>query len=350
MISNLTKVIIDPRCRFNYSSYYIIGLMKMVTKDIEFDINPFVYSTQVRKVYPQGVGIILIDDKNCKKKVYIDFYDSNRVFDEAYLWSDLYAKINISKKEDVNIREKLFSIGPSFSIKLFNYFSLIRLLILNYYKLRDSFDIPFTELLRDYLYTNIRRLNFDEYLNKEKASENYIFSCSTFWNYENEKKTTNIWRLRFFEECKTRNLNFEGGFFLPKGLNKKEYENNYGDIFFTKRISPKQYNYKTKISPFVFNTPAMYGCLGWKLAEYLCMGKAIISTPLNNIMPGDFISGTHYHLIENENEIGVAIDYLLNDKEYRNFLEQNARKYFEEYLSPEMVIQRIFNKVYDNKS
>ena len=287
-----------------------------------------------------------------KKYIYIererDFHDSNKIFDKTYSWSDLYAKINISKELDINTKEKLFSIGPSFSIKLFSYPLLLRLFISNYYKLKDSFDLSFKELLSDYLYTNIRRLKFNEYLNKEETRDNYIFSCSTFWNYENVKKTINLLRLRFFEECKKRNLNFEGGFFLPNELNRKEFKTNYGDVFLQQRISPKQYNYKTKVSPLVFNTSSMHGCLGWKLAEYLCMGKAIISTPLNNIMPGNFIHGTHYHLVDNEDEIGVAIDYLLDNKEYRQMLEQNARKYFEKYLSPESVIQRIYKQVLEN--
>jgi len=65
----IRTVSIDPRCRFNYSSYYILGLLKVSTK-IKFDINPF-KSMQCfgRKEYHQG--ITLTDDKNCKKNIYI---------------------------------------------------------------------------------------------------------------------------------------------------------------------------------------------------------------------------------------------------------------------------------------
>ena len=34
---------------------------------------------------------------------------------------------------------------------------------------------------------------------------------------------------------------------------------------------------KTKQSAIVFNTPAFWSCHGWKLGEYLAMGKCIIS-------------------------------------------------------------------------
>jgi glycosyltransferase involved in cell wall biosynthesis len=174
------------------------------------------------------------------------------------------------------------------------------------------------------------------------------------WRHKNKVVNSfdisaNSYRKAFVLSCKELDINFEGGFFyIPdKDISQREkIEKEYAEcLATTKRISFKKYLEKTKKSMFVFNTPSVWGCHGWKLAEYLCMGKAIISTPLNNVMPDSFQHGIHYHLVENEKEISNAIEILLKDKEYRQSLEYNARKYFEEYLSPKSVIKRIVNQV-----
>lgn len=42
MENSISKVIIDPRCRINYASYYILGIMQLYgEKNIKFDITPF---------------------------------------------------------------------------------------------------------------------------------------------------------------------------------------------------------------------------------------------------------------------------------------------------------------------
>ena len=35
----------------------------------------------------------------------------------------------------------------------------------------------------------------------------------------------------------------------------------------------------------VFNTPAVHFCHGWKLGEYFCLGKIILSTNFQNYIP-----------------------------------------------------------------
>ena len=46
---------------------------------------------------------------------------------------------------------------------------------------------------------------------------------------------------------------------------------------------------RTARSAVVFNCPAVHGCLGWKLGEYLTLRKAIISTDLGRRLPAPLV-------------------------------------------------------------
>ena len=88
----------------------------------------------------------------------------------------------------------------------------------------------------------------------------------------------------------------------------------------------------------VFNTPAVHNCHGWKLGEYLAMGKAIISTPLSNELPAQMEHGKNIYLISESEDFKSALLKLLSDSEYRNTLEEGAKAYYLKYASPEAVI------------
>lgn len=106
------------------------------------------------------------------------------------------------------------------------------------------------------------------------------------------------------------------------------------------------YIQETQRSFVVFNTPSVLECHGWKLPEYLCMGKAIISTPLTRAMPGLGLQhGEHIHYIRSVDDIPHAISAIKNDCAYRHRLEKNARAYYERYLSPESIIRRVMDRM-----
>lgn len=101
----------------------------------------------------------------------------------------------------------------------------------------------------------------------------------------------------------------------------------------------------TKKSAFVFNTPAAWACHGWKLGEYLAMGKAIISTPFENEMPEKMIHGENIYFVESESEMEAAVNLLLSDNVLRKKLEMGAKEYYDKWLKPDVVINRIIQKI-----
>jgi glycosyltransferase involved in cell wall biosynthesis len=78
------------------------------------------------------------------------------------------------------------------------------------------------------------------------------------------------------------------------------------------------------------------------LAEYLALGKAIISTPIAQQLPAPLHDREQIHYVDgSEKSVSEAIRLIRDDKEYRRYLENNARKYYEEYLQPESVMSRL---------
>ena len=74
------------------------------------------------------------------------------------------------------------------------------------------------------------------------------------------------------------------------------------------------------------------------------MVKAIISTPLSREMPGEgLVHGKNVHFVNNKDEIYDAVVKIRDDKTYREQLERGAREYYERYLAPEVVMERILS-------
>ena len=78
------------------------------------------------------------------------------------------------------------------------------------------------------------------------------------------------------------------------------------------------------------------------------MGKAIISTPLNNVMPDGFCEGENIIIVDNEIELESAIRKIHSDKKLIKKLENNSYEYFNNVLSPSAVINKIIQTAFKN--
>lgn len=264
---------IDASSDFLYSSYYIHGFEKYIgKKNIKYSNKEFSKFEHNNKFF---AAIIYKD--HIPKKLIIDFGDSDKIDMEAYDWSDIYAKININKNDNLN---KLMSIGPSFGINFKSIFSISLLLISNLIKGRKRIQNK-KKFISDYINTYIHRVKINSYENN-KLIENKIFFLASIWKKEH---STNTYRKNFIEACiNSKNIKFEGGFAPRNDNNHLEFEK-----YIHKKYRLKDYINKIKRSRLVFNTPAVFSCHGWKLAEFCALGKAIISTPLSRKMPGHFL-------------------------------------------------------------
>ena len=106
-------------------------------------------------------------------------------------------------------------------------------------------------------------------------------------------------RIRFIEACRRApGLTFEGGF-VPRRRNDVPEVLPYTA---TSAHSLPEYLAKVGRSAVAFNNPAVHGCLGWKLGEFLAMGKAIVSLPLDRVLPAPLEHGVHLHVVDGSPE------------------------------------------------
>lgn len=347
----MKQIIVDPRLKFNYASWYLLGIKRLFNWKIVYDVEPFRnLGYKNTSDYNSGFAFIVKDNKQ-EKRIFIDTEDVAKIFIDRYEWCNVYGMVNPTK-EQVNEYEKLVTIGPEFGITLANTLLTIFCCLSNFIKGHKFTNIPFKNYLRDYLYTNIRRRSLKVYEERAKIRNNYIFHASTLWYNKFAASDTNMYRGEFLKACKKAGIEIEGGlFYINSDVVLKEmpdypkYKKEYKNFIYEDRLSIDDYIKKTKESILVFNTPSVCECHGWKLAEYLCMGKAIISTPLTRELPEDLVHGENIHFVQRIEDIYNAVVKIKTDDTYRRKLECGARAYYEKWLAPEIVIKRLIEGI-----
>lgn len=348
--------LIDPRFQINYSSYYIRGLYDVVGKrNIRFDI---INGITIHSLddFRKGMAV-LFQYGNREKRLFIDTGDSDGIHPEFYRWSDIYAKINV-RPEDIHLK-KLRVIGPSFGIQLWNPIKTLFLAIVNYWRARKGEGElpPIKDYLLNYAYTFVRRVPLQRYERPCHEDRDYVFALNTLWYDKLTYSTTNLYRGRFARICQRIFSQFEGGFFIISSSDViaqfpkyKEYLKEYDDLLIHRRVGMKDYLRKLRKSALVFNVPAVSGCHGWKLGEYLALGKVIVSMPLNNAMPEGWTDGVTHMEVHDEAEMEQAITRLHEDAELCTRLMQGAARYYDQKLTPQKVIETLIRTLFTNET
>ena len=244
-------------------------------------------------------------------------------------WADVVGQVNVDPA--ITYSPKVLPIGPSFGLPWSSRASLTKLVVQS--GLKTSLRrIP--AMIRDYLRAHDERAPLSAYA-PTGSTEDRVFFLASYWR---EAEHANERRLRYLRAVQSRpSLKLSGGFWSEGGLPRE-----FHDFRLDEPMGHRDYLRSTKDSVFVFNTPAVHDCLGWKLGEFLALGKAIISTPLGRTMPGDFRHGEHLHIVEDTGaSILAAVQLLHEDRHYRRHLEESGRRYWDRTLRPEAVIQRM---------
>lgn len=343
-----TKVLIEPTSSIWYSSFYIKGLQDVFGKEnVSFSTKYF--NNLERKKDPcsfdKCMSIVVVSSNSKVRKFIIDFGDSISIADNAYNWCDKYAKVNFNlDNTEKKYLDKIVSIPPGFAIKIWNFFETAYYCFSNYIfiQFKSSPLVNLKTYLIDY-YRQLRRDLIEDYVNSSALVNSnkkpYVFLIATLWHHKNCLEETNLFRKAFIEACKASDCDFEGGFnsFEKDHPQREEFKN----LLLKKRYPINEYIKKTKLSAIVFNTPTVHNCHGWKLGEYLAMGKAIISTPLSNNLPENLVHGKNIYFVSNMSELKIAINFLLDNSSYRMILEQGAKEYYSKFVSPQKVIESI---------
>lgn len=343
------KVIVDPRSNYPYCSFYLFGLERIVGyRNIVYSLNPF------RDLNDFGDMRFIIKDGDKQTKYFIHMNDSYHILELDYEWCDVYGCVNTNfthyPKEKY---PKLVSLVPSFGIRYESTFSkamLNTMMILfpvwkyvlkkkEWNKATQSMECNRMLNIKHYFTRRYKawknRLPLSAYDNEIKSEDDYVFFLSTLWysdEWNQNDKTVNLRRAHYVRVCKSiPGITFEGGL-LGDAFSSNQL---FADVYTDRRETFANWLEKTKRSAFVFNTPAFWNCHGWKLGEFLALGKCIISTPLSNDLPHPLEHGVNIHFVEeNEQSIREAVEYILAHPDYRHKLERGARDYWEKWGTP----------------
>lgn len=352
---NVKQIIIDPRSSYVYGSFYLYGLIELFGKsNLSFSLKPF------KELPDVGWNIRFIATHNgLVTKYYIHTSDEYTIHQPDYQWCDVYGHVNANFiKTSKHDYPKVVSLAPSFGIKAISDSQALFMAIHNFlialpYVLKRTEWNKNTNEEETNRYKNVKhyfgkiyktnknRLPYSEYSNHIASDDNYVFFCSTLWYndpYNHNDIGVNLRRANFIKACKSiHKINFEGGFVADVSSSKEKFED-----LLTSEISFSDWIAKTKKSTLVFNTPAFWDCHGWKLGEYLALGKCILSTPLSNDLPAPLLHGVHIHYVESDiDSICDSITYIISHKDYRLKLEKNAKAYWEKYGAPEKSLHLI---------
>lgn len=293
-------VLIDPRCKLTYYTYLLRGL-----DDIG---RPYRFA---RLDGPVAHSMRMRDGD---RRIIVDAADDADVHADGYEWADVMGKVNCTD-ELLAQHPRIRMLGPLWGLQRWPmpvaYLHALRAAI-GGANLLDA-----TRAIR---FQGKTRLPISVY-SPATADDDYVFHRSRDWGPWHPD--ANLPRYRFFQALESIDVRKTAS--LEEG-----------------RISLAEYLAETGRSTVVFNSPAVVDCLGWKLGEYLALGKAIVSTPLGRALPEPLVHGEHIHLVDDSVEaIREALLTVLGDRDYRMRLERGARQWFERNLTPAVVVRRL---------
>lgn len=334
----MIKAIIDPRDNILYKSFYIYALQNVFGKrNVSFGSKPFsTLSDYSRSTW--SIRFITIED-DVITKYCISCNDSYRIIEELYDWCDVYGSVNSNfTKTPSKYHKKLISLCPSFGINIYSFPELIFQTLRTLSSINPSY---IKKHLGKYKRLYFNRPKYSDYVIPSiPVRDNYVFFCSTLWyndEWNHNDDGVNARRANFIRAChESKQITFEGGFVFSKERSSIEL---FSDCL-CQPYSMRNWMENTKQSVCVFNTPAFWDCHGWKLGEYLALGKAIISTELSNDLPAPLVHGENIHFVGNSiEEMKEAVEYINSRPSYRAKLENGARQYWERYGAPEKSLE-----------
>ncbi|RYZ08844.1 MAG: hypothetical protein EOO73_05980 [Myxococcales bacterium] len=329
----MTTVRVHPRFVVPYYSMYLEGLVRLFGDgSIRYDGRDFPDSTEFNDGFAFTIESGAGRDKR-HGRFYISANDFARVDGVALDWCDRYGIVNAAPAEDYP--DKLLALGPSFGIRQWGslrgtYRDVAEIFARMRYPARELYRR--LRAMRGYFF---ERLSEQELL-PGQSDASYVYFVAWPWQ---KHADVNPPRARFMRACRDLpTIHFEGGFSPRRRGAMPELD----EITAERHYPYREWVALTRRSAAVFNNAAVHQCLGWKLGEFLALGKAIVSLPLTRRVPGELAHGEHVHFVADDEEaMKDAVERITRDHDYRKRLERGARAYYLQYLSPQRVVSRL---------
>lgn len=331
----MIRVTVHPSFDPGYYGFYWEGLRRLGT-GIRLSAEGFPDADDSGFFDAKDTFALTVETGVGTKRLYISADDHADLRARVLDWADRLGKVNLAPAAVPSVDGcDVVAIGPSFGIRAWSWPTALHLARTVHREtpapLRDRRQV------RQFIDQRRRRVPEDRY--RPMASDpDFVFFAAWPWVRHPE---VNPPRAEFIRAChRQSDLHFEGGFAPRRRGNPEAYEGLYA----TKRYPLRRYLDLMGRSAVAFNNPAVHGCLGWKLGEFLALGKAVISLPLGRHLPTPLEHGVHVHYVDGSPaSLDDALDRLRNDLPYRQRLETAARAYYDDWLRPEVVMGRLLD-------
>lgn len=314
-------IYLQPWFHPEYFSFYVEGLRRAFPdRPVRMDVKRFPPLSASDWYRPRDTFAFIVDGQ----RITLSANDYREVHVPHLDWSHRHGRVNV---DGGRAGDRVLPLGPAFGVRAFDRISAFRLAAA-FSRYRPPPAWRTRQLLASLRRQN-RREPLDRYRPTRSEASAGLYYLGNYWSRHRE---ANGPRLRYLQAAHAEVRDVQGGLV---------YSSEIGP-YPTAPATHRAYLEGIRRSAAVFNHDAVHGCLGWKLGEFLALGKAIITTPIMNALPAPLQHGRECHLVaDNADAMREAIRLLLADVDYRRHLEAGARSYYERFVEPGAAIRRL---------
>jgi hypothetical protein len=116
----------------------------------------------------------------------------------------------------------------------------------------------------------------------------------------------------------------------------------YPDCLLDAQVSSRRRDYLRNLRAYsvCVSTAGLWDSTGWKFAEYVALGRAIVSEPIRFRLPGPISAGENYLEFTTPEQCASRVIDLLEDEHARSSMMKMNTRYFAQYGTPEAVVAR----------
>ena len=153
------------------------------------------------------------------------------------------------------------------------------------------------------------------------------------WKFSLDSATVN--RITYIKELK----NHFGDRIIAGVSDDGFARTNYSE-FIVDSVITQRNNYISMIKKnyICITSEGLHHSIGWKFAEYVAAGKAIVTEPLFYEVPYGFYEGNNYLTYTDVSSCIESCEKLLNDVDSVHSMEKRNREYYEAHVRPDMLV------------
>jgi glycosyltransferase involved in cell wall biosynthesis len=280
--------------------------------------------------------------------VMLDLHDDSEVRPEQYQRADIYFK-RMCRKADLAALSKLQPLGLIFPcyhrpLRQLGYFLRTRPAVVHLKQVLRYLPIPFlmgggataSNML-------LKKMECND-LTREFAigfqTQVWDPARATGEKAQGERLRINEERILLVRELRSKfGSRFVGGLSMSNQLAET-----YGDLLLPKNLTQKAAYLKLlkRLTVGVAST-GLKGSVGFKFAEYMAAGMAILSVP--NIrevaLPAPLTEGEHYLVFDNAQQCARHAQMLLENPTVMRDMMRNNHAYYSQFLRPDVLMKRV---------